>query len=121
MAPTTAVYLFSSNIRPPYEQDVLNVLAAPPGLTYRFRYRREWVADGLAAAWSKLAGSRCIIHFSLQQPHQYQDAVFFPLRLGTVLRTYQEARDIFLIEFSIEASVSLREPEPPSPVDAAAG
>ena len=117
MVSTSAVYLFSSNIRPRYEQDVLNVLAAPTGLTYRFRYRRDWVADGLASDWDNLSGERCIVHFSLQQPNQYHDPVFFPLRLGTIRRTFREARDIYIIEFSIQRSVSLLEPDPGEPSD----
>ena len=35
--------LFTSNLRPQYEQDALDLSAAVPGTHYRFRYRERWV------------------------------------------------------------------------------
>ena len=106
------VYLFSSNVRPLYEQDVLNVLGAPVGLHYRFRYGRKRISDDLATAWGDaIVGRTCVIHFSLQQPNEYQDAVFFPLRLGTVVSVEREAGDIHLLEFALGRAIGLREPQ----------
>jgi hypothetical protein len=111
MAADGILYLFSSNIRPLYEQDVLNVLAAPTGLRYRFRYGRDRISDDVATTWGpSLIGTSCLINFSLQQPNEYQEAVFFPIRLGTVLRAEREAGDLYLLEFAVERAVGLREP-----------
>ena len=112
MPDARALFLFSSNIRPLYEQDNLNVLAAPTGLPYRFRYHEEHLSPGLAKAWDSLKGRTCITHFSLQQPRQYHDAVIFPLRTGTVTRATREAGGVFLLEFSVGGAVSLKEPAP---------
>jgi len=122
MTDARALYLFSSNIRPLYEQDVLNVLAAPAGLTYRFRYRKGYLSPELRDAWDNetLRGRACIVHFSLQQPNQYHDAVLFPVRLGSVTRVTKEAGDIYLIEFTVDRSICLRQPDvPPTPDPAA--
>lgn len=42
---TTWLHLFSSNIRPLYEQDVIDLLAAPGGSLYRFRYEHKYLGD----------------------------------------------------------------------------
>jgi hypothetical protein len=104
-----ALYLFSSNSRPLYTQDVLNVLAAPAGMTYAFRYRRDWVAAGLREAWAgnDLVGRQLILHFSLQQPNQYLPATLIPLRMGTVVETTVEAGTIHLVQFTIGSDVTL--------------
>jgi hypothetical protein len=122
MTDARALYLFSSNIRPLCEQDVLNVLAAPAGLTYRFRYRKGYLSPELSDAWDSetLMDRTCIIHFSLQQPNQYHDAVLFPLRLGSVTRVTKEAGDIYLIEFTVGRAVSLKQPDTPRTPDPAA-
>jgi hypothetical protein len=122
MTDARALYLFSSNIRPLYEQDVLNVLAAPAGLSYRFRYRKGYLSPELAEAWDNetLKDRTCIIHFSLQQPNQYHDAVLFPVRLGSVTRATREAGDIYLVEFTVDRSVSLVRPDVPPTSDSAA-
>jgi hypothetical protein len=114
MVTRDVLYLFSSNIRPLYEQDVLNVLAAPRGLPYRFRYGRNRMTDEVAGAWGpELVGRRCLVCFSLQQPNEYQEAVFFPIRLGSVLRATREAQDLYLLEFAVDRVVGLREPQTP--------
>ena len=107
-----AVYLFSSNIRPLYEQDILNLVAAPEGLTYRFRYKPNYVEDRLARLWGKteLEGRRCLVLFSLQQPGEYQDAAFVPVRLGQIRKTWREAGPIFVVEFRVDRAVSLAVP-----------
>jgi hypothetical protein len=106
---TKAVYLFSSNIRPLYEQDILNVVAAPAGLTYRFRYKAEYLADDLLDAWTNgdLKGRTCLILFSLQQPSEYHEAAFIPVRLGVIVRTWREEGPIYVVEFRAQGAASL--------------
>ena len=66
------LYHFSSNLRPRYTQDILNVLAAPSGIVYTSRYVRRVVPDTLASAWEDgLIGKTVLIHFSLEQPARY--------------------------------------------------
>jgi hypothetical protein len=113
-----ALFLFSSNMRPLYEQDTLNVLAAPSGLTCRFRYRRKYLSEELAERWGDgLQGLTCIAHFSLQQPLQYHDAVVFPIRSGIVTHATKEAGDVYLLEFAVARAISLERPSLPPTAD----
>lgn len=106
------ILLFSSNIRPLYEQDILDVLAAPEGVRYRFRYEDRYVSRVLLDQWGeRLRDVPVLILFSLQQEARYHDPAFFPVRLGVVRRAWQEARYHFL-EFTIGGYVSLSEPPP---------
>jgi hypothetical protein len=112
------LYLFSSNIRPLYEQDILNLLGAPVGLTYRFRYKANYVEPAAAGRWSGgLADTPVLIQYSLQQPKQYHEPVFFPIRAGTVRRTFVEGDDLFVVEFTVGRSVGLRSPLGQDPAD----
>jgi hypothetical protein len=116
-SPDQVLYLFSSNSRPLYEQDVLNLLAAPIGYAYSFRYRRRWVAENLRPDWeaNSLVGRRVLVHFSLQQPNQYLPTVLVPFRVGTVARTSVDAGDILMIQFSVGSDVVLTMPPAGSP------
>jgi hypothetical protein len=105
------VYLFSSNIRPLYAQDILNVLASPAGTSYTFRYEKRYVAASLGSRWGQeVVGRKALVHFSLQQEARYQDPVFFPIRLGYVYQVDRLGEDIFLLHFVLERLVSLKEP-----------
>lgn len=106
------ILLFSSNIRPLYEQDILDVLAAPEGVRYRFRYEDRYVSKALLDQWGeKLPGAPVLVLFSLQQEARYHDPVFFPVRLGVVSRAWKEAKYHF-IEFIVGGYVALPEPPP---------
>jgi hypothetical protein len=99
------LYLFSSNRSPLYSQDILNVLAAPDGLHYKFRYDEEYVEDATAQAWETLqAGTRVLVVFSLQQAARFQPAVFMPIRLGKLVRTWKLGTRYF-VEFALEKLV----------------
>jgi hypothetical protein len=104
------LFLFSSNIRPLYEQDILDVIAAPTGGLYQFRYEQRWIDPVGRDRWLSLpAGAPVLVHFSLQQPARYHEAVFFPVRRGTVKRTFAEGETLF-IEFLLGDLVCLPEP-----------
>lgn len=105
------LYLFSSNIRPLYAQDILNVLAAPSGISYTFRYERRYVVESLTSGWNEnLVGRKVLIHFSLQQPARYHEPVFFPIRIGRVHQAQRLGEDIYLLEFVLDRIISLRTP-----------
>lgn len=111
MTSSSVLYLFSSNIRPLYEQDILDVLAAPTGGVYQFRYEKRWIDQGARDQWLTIpAGTPVLVHFSLQQPARYHDPVFFPIRRGTVKRTFAEGEALF-VEFLLGDLVALAEPQ----------
>jgi hypothetical protein len=83
------VYLFSSDTSPQYERDILNVLAAPKGARWVFRYSRDIVAPELRAVWgsASLEDAPGLVCFSLQQREQYFDPAFIPIRRVRIKRT----------------------------------
>jgi hypothetical protein len=110
-AQSSWVHLFTSNIRPVYEHDVVDVLAAPRGMTIRFRYAQRYVATSLHDLWrdDKLAKRAVLVHFSMQQEARYHDAAYIPLRAGMVVRTAVEGSS-FVIYFTVGDYVSLADP-----------
>jgi hypothetical protein len=115
-APKPVLYLFSSNRRPRYSQDILDVIAMPAGLVRRFRYNLNTVPPALkdVAAQKKLVGATVIVNFSLQQEVRYQDPVFFPVRGGEVLDVTQSG-DILMVRFKLSGLMCL--PVPPETDD----
>ncbi len=79
-----------------YAQDVLNVLALPEGQPYTFRYDAKYVTAELAAAWSKLQDTECVVVFSLQQRARYHAPAFVPVRRGLVTATSREGASLFV-------------------------
>lgn len=111
MSSQQVLYLFSSNIRPLYEQDILDVLAAPSGGVYQFRYEKRWVGPDRGATWLTIPeGTPVLVNFSMQQQARYYDPVFFPIRRGTVKRTFAEG-DALFVEFLLGDLVCLPEAE----------
>jgi hypothetical protein len=100
--------LFSSNIRPLYEQDILDVLAAPRGVPYLFRYDLKHVNDRGRSEFGGTKNVPVLVHFSLQQ--ETQRPVYFPVRRGTIHATRVDS-GILLVEFVPGDFVSL--PRPP--------
>ena len=106
----TLLYLYSSNIRPLYEQDVLDVLAAPSNTSFRFRYDEQYINAEALNNWHALKGVKALVHFSLQQEARYHDPAFIPVRLGQVLETSRLGR-MFIVTFSLGPYVSLPDPQ----------
>lgn len=87
------LHLFTSNLRELYISDAIDLLAAPEGLHYRFRYEAKYLSESARAKWQvseALAGYPVAVHFSLQHPADFHPAAFIPLRCGTVVRTAVE-------------------------------
>jgi hypothetical protein len=105
------VYLFSSNIRPLYEQDILNVLAAPIGTRYSFRYEGNYVQEDLRRIWGpELQGVSALVLFSLQQLARYHDPVVFPVRQAIVEQAQVLGGSIYLVDFVLDRIVALSKP-----------
>lgn len=110
------LYLFSSNQSPLYVQDILDVLAAPDGLHYTFRYDAKHVEDATAAAWNTLAPkTRVLVVFSIQQKARFHPAAFLPVRMGELVDAHTVGSRYY-VRFALRRLVSL---PPPTPGDAA--
>src|SRR5262245_42118338 len=94
--------LFSSNIRPQYEQDIIDVAAAPRGHIFRFRYEIKYVADTVRDEWesNKLIERNVLVVYSIQQPQGYHPPAFVPIRKGRVVRTRRDG-SVFYIDFRL--------------------
>lgn len=103
------LYLFSSNQSPQYAQDILNVLGAPEGQPYTFRYDAEYVEDAARETWAALQDVEVVVLFSLQQQAKYHEPVFVPIRGGRVLQTSREGGSHF-VTFRIGPYLSLLAP-----------
>jgi hypothetical protein len=101
------LYLFSSNRSPLYAQDILNVLAAPAGGRYVFRYDMPYVEDSTAEGWDAIEeGTPVLVLFSLQQQAQYFEPAFIPIRKGEVIKPKVFGSRLF-VEFRLDNIVAL--------------
>lgn len=109
---TEWLYLFTSNMRPLYEQDAVDLLAEPSGFHYRFRYQRQYLADDLVDQWetNQLVGRLVLACFSIQQQENYHPSAFIPLRYGRVLSTHSEG-SLYVVQFGTGSWVSLASAE----------
>jgi hypothetical protein len=96
----TCLYLFSSNQSALYAQDILNVLGAPEGHLYRFRYDAKYVEPSLVSQWESLQDTPVLVLFSLQQRARFQPPAFIPIRAGYVVHTHREGNSLF-VDFRI--------------------
>ena len=103
------IYLFSSNARDRYIQDMLNIIALPRGGLYQFRYEETIVDDQL----SKLAGNSALLEKYIGQevllvyvqqkknlPLTESDVSYFPIRKGTITSISFEGK-VFIIQFAL--------------------
>jgi hypothetical protein len=109
-APVEAVgewlYLFSSNQSPQYRQDIIDVLAAPAGTHYTFRYDDIYVEQSTAQKWRALSSMRVLVVFSEQDPKE-QTARFLPVRLATVVEA-DVLGSRYFVRFRLEDIVALQ-------------
>lgn len=103
------LWLFSSNRRALYAQDVSNVAALPPGSRYTFRYRRHWVGDAARALWERdtLTGRSVLVVFSFQHPEHFHPPAFVPIRTGRVVAS-EIVGSFFTVEFEVGDYLPLR-------------
>jgi hypothetical protein len=97
------LHLSTSNIRPLYVQDAVEVLGSAAGDRRTFRYSGAYVPPELHATWAGncLVDSRVVIHFALQHPAELHDPVFVTLRSGTVLSSRRDG-DTFTVTFRLD-------------------
>lgn len=107
----TTIFLFSSNIRRQYEQDVINVVAAPVGCVFRFRYDHKYVAPELRLKWrdNQLVRRSVVVVYSIQQPAAYHPAAYVPVRRGMITRSFEDG-SILVIEFQLGSYAALQHP-----------
>ncbi|HEX5763810.1 MAG TPA: hypothetical protein VFY04_11915 [Solirubrobacterales bacterium] len=105
-----AVFLFSSNSEPLYAQNVLEILATPPGAVKQWRYAEKWVSPEFAEAvrTNQIVGLPVLLHFSLQQRAQLHEPVFLPIRTGTVKGAETVGNGFFVIRVRLEDDAGLR-------------
>lgn len=102
------LHLFSSDHRPLYLKDCLDILALPTGAVHRFRYARQhvWTGGGsrdeIDAEWTKLAKSKreVLVHFVGAKTRRYGDDVYIPLRWGKVRRSFSQG-DYLFVDFEV--------------------
>lgn len=109
LAESQIVYLFSSNQSRLYEQDILDVLAAPTGTLRQFRYFERYVSQTFRTHIAELEGRPALLHFSLQQEEQYHDPVVIPVRWATV-QSAALIGDVYTIQLRMDKWCSLRAP-----------
>jgi hypothetical protein len=87
----------------------LDVLAAPHGAEYQFRFDEDYVdAD---AKQRDLSGMEALVHFSIQQEAKYHDPAFIPVRRGKVIHAEPQA-GIFVVTFQLGDYVALQRLRP---------
>lgn len=102
------LHLFTSTIRELYIADAVNVLAAPTGAIYRFRYESRYLDKATRTQWSTLSGTPVALHFSLQHPADFFKAVFMPLRSGEIVKTRIEG-DMYVVHFRLGDHLALED------------
>lgn len=109
IADSKILYLFSSNQSRLYEQDILDVLAAPRGTLRQFRYFERYVSPTLRNHLDELEGRSALIHFSLQQEEQYHEPVVIPVRWA---RIYSASLigDVYAFQLCMEDWCSIAAP-----------
>ncbi|WP_410596713.1 hypothetical protein [Amycolatopsis sp. lyj-23] len=103
------LHLFTSNIRELYISDAIDLLAAPEGVHYRFRYEAKYISDEARVLWERadhLQRRQVMVHFSLQHPANFHPAVFMPLRQGEVVRTLFEG-NTYVVYFRLSRYLPL--------------
>lgn len=113
MAQSTAdqplLYLYSSNQARLYEQDILDVIAAPRGGFRQFRYFERYLSPEVKADPAKLVGKPALIHFSLQQEEEYHPAVVMPVRWARI-RDVAVSGNVYTFQMRMEDWCSLKAP-----------
>lgn len=100
------LWLFSSNRRALYAQDISNVAGLPSGARYQFRYRDRWLGSHAASKWEQLAGATAVIVFSFQHEVHIHPPAFIPVRLAKVISCTVEG-SFRLVTFEIGRNISL--------------
>jgi hypothetical protein len=102
------LYLFSSDQTVRYAQDIIDVLGAPKGRRFRFRYDERHVEAKARAHIDegRLTGARGLVVFASQHPAMYAPAAFIPIRFIDVAGAERVGTHLF-IEFTVAELVAL--------------
>lgn len=106
------IYLFSSDARDRYIQDILNVMALPRGALYQFRYEDTIVDDQLSKdagnplILGKYIGQEVLIIFvnQIKTPLPLSESdisYFFPIRRGSITSLSFEGK-VLIIQFAVK-------------------
>lgn len=100
------IVLSSSAARPQYAQDVLTVLAAPPGLHVQFRYDKRYVAEDLRdlIAQGEAEGKPAVV--ASVGDVATDDAYVLPIRLVTIIKVIDFV-DAYVIKFVVGKYVNV--------------
>jgi hypothetical protein len=112
----SVVYLYSSNQARLYEQDILDVMAAPRGGLRQFRYFERYLSSELKSHPAAFIDKPALIHFSLQQEEQYHPAVVMPVRWATI-RDIAVNGDVYTLQMRMDDWCSLKAPRSGTNVD----
>lgn len=108
------LHLFSSNIRELYIADSIDLLAAPWGFIYQFRYQEEYVQDEACIRWhgrkGGLHGCKVVVYYSLQHAANFHPAAYVPLRYGEVVHASVEGKT-HVVQFKLLGYASLADPK----------
>lgn len=120
---TECLYLFSSNTRRLYRQDVINALAVPRGFIMHFRYEKKYVASKLWESISyepdvtrnMLKGTSVVVTYVHQEAiggkqEEMRVLGLFPLRLGKVIDIDTDG-DTIHVYFTLDEYFAYAEPE----------
>jgi hypothetical protein len=101
-------YLFSSDQTVRYAQDIIDVLGAPKGRRFRFRYDERHVEAEARAHIDddSLKGARGLVVFASQHPAMYAPAAFVPIRFIDVASSERVGTHLF-VEFTVDELVTL--------------
>lgn len=107
------LHLFSSSIRELYIADVVDLLAAPAGFVYQFRYGAEHVQDQARDRWhggaGGLHGANVIVYYSMQHAANFHPAAYLPIRIGEVVDAFVEGRT-HVVRFKLGDYAPLADP-----------
>ena len=106
--PQRALWLFSSNRRALYAQDISNIAALPSGARYRFRYRRRWIGTTARTGWEQnaLANEDALTVFSFQHENHMHPPAFIPVRSVRVIDS-EIVGSFFVVDFEVVDHMTL--------------
>jgi hypothetical protein len=94
----TSYILYSSNSRPRYVSDIINVLALPYDMEYQFRYKESYISTSFKHLYAensnKLNGQKILISFK-------DEDVIIPIRFAQITKI-EKVTDFYVIRFSVK-------------------
>lgn len=103
MAISRGLTLFTSDSRPRYATDILNVLALPCGFPYHFRYDTKYISSELKNEFENLspAGTKLMIAFKDESVTSIDTPFMVPIRWA-VLQNIELLPDFYIVNFTLD-------------------